>query len=289
MIPNDFEYIRANSVQEAVQLLAEKGEEARLLAGGHSLIPAMKLRLDTPQTLIDVSNLAELTQITVDGDRLKVGALVTHRTVETSDVVRQHCEALAETAAHIGDPQVRNRGTLGGSLAHCDPAADYPAIVLALGATVEVTGKTGSRTIQADDFFKGMFETALNPGDMITSVGFPVCGKGTGAAYEKFPHPASRFAVVGVAAMVNVDGGGNCTAARVAVTGAAPSVFRASAVESALVGKALTEQTIADATQEVADPADLLSDLAASSEYRAHLCSVLARKALQRAAERAGG
>ncbi|RMD96665.1 MAG: xanthine dehydrogenase family protein subunit M [Calditrichaeota bacterium] len=287
MIPNNFEYVRATSIQEAINQLAQGGQGARLLAGGHSLIPAMKLRLNSPQTLIDISGIKELHEIKKNGDQLAIGALATHHSVATSDLVKQNCPALAEGAALIGDPQVRNHGTIGGSLAHCDPAADYPAMVLALDARIEVAGSAGSSTIAADDFFVGMFETALKPGEVITRITVPVTSKGSGAAYEKFPHPAARFAIVGVAANVSVDGQGNCTSARIGVTGAASFAFRAKKAEQALVGKPLNAQTIHDATRDIADPADLMGDMFASAEYRAHLCSVLAEKALTRAAERA--
>jgi len=286
MIPNNFDYVRADSVKEAISLLSQHGEGAKLLAGGHSLIPAMKFRLSTPSTLIDVSGIGELSEIKMSGEKIEIGAFATHRSVEHSDVIKNECGVLAEAAGKIGDLQVRNRGTIGGSLAHADPAADYPALVLALNADIHVEGKSGSRTIAADDFFTGLFETALNDDEMITKVSFPLVGKGTGAAYEKFPHPASRFAVVGVAPVVTVDGG-KCTAARVGVTGAAASAFRATDVENVLTGKALDEQTISDATSKVADPADLLSDLIASAEYRAHLCSIMAKRALMTAAARA--
>lgn len=286
MIPNNFEYVRASSVLDAVSLLAQHGDDAKLLAGGHSLIPAMKFRLNTPTTLIDISGISELNEINKNQDRLEIGAFVTHRAVEFSAVVKDNCMVVAEAAAKIGDALVRNRGTIGGSLAHADPAADYPALVLALGAEIQVTGKSGSRTIAADNFFTGLFETALNEGEIITKVSFPVFSKGMGAAYEKFPHPASRFAVVGVAVMVTVNKG-NCTAARVGVTGAAASAFRATDVENALAGKTLNEQSISDATAKVAEPGDLLSDLSASPEYRAHLCSVLAKRALMTAVESA--
>lgn len=286
MISNNFEYVRAGSVQEAVSLLSQHGEDAKLLAGGHSLIPAMKFRLSAPSTLIDVSGISEFSGIKKNDDRLEIGAFVTHRTVEFSDEVKRNCGVLAEAASQIGDPLVRNRGTLGGSLAHADPAADYPALVLALAAEIHVSGKSGNRSIAADDFFTGLFETALSDDEIITKVSFPVLAKGVGAAYEKFPHPASRFAVVGVAAMVTVDGG-KCGAARVAVTGAAATAFRATGVESALTGKTLDESTISAATATVANANDLLSDLFASANYRAHLCSVLTKRALLRAAERA--
>ncbi len=286
MIPSNFEYVRANSVKDAISLLSQHGDGAKLLAGGHSLIPAMKFRLSTPSTLIDVSGIGELSEIKMSGDKIEIGAFATHRAVEHSDIIKKECGVLAEAAGKIGDPQVRNRGTIGGSLAHADPAADYPALVLALNADIHVEGKSGSRTIVADDFFTELFETALKDDEMITKVSFPVVGKGTGGAYEKFPHPASRFAVVGVAVVVTVDGG-KCTAARVGVTGAAASPFRATDVENALTGKVLDEQTISDATAKVADPADLLTDLIASAEYRAHLCSVMAKRALMTAAARA--
>lgn len=286
MIPTNFEYVRAKSVQDAVALLTKHGEDAKLLAGGHSLIPGMKLRLNTPATLIDVTGIKELTEIRKEGDRIQIGALVTHRTIENSDVVQSNCRVLSDAAGQIGDPQVRNRGTIGGSLAHADPAADYPALILALDAMIQIEGPTGSRTLAADDFFTGLFETALNPDDMITKVSFPVLGEGTGAAYEKFAHPASRFAVVGVAAVVTIDDNGKCTAARIGVTGAGPLPFRATSVEDALLETTLDQQSISDATKQVADPADLLGDIFASADYRAHLCSVLSKRALSRARDR---
>ncbi|MCG8607708.1 xanthine dehydrogenase family protein subunit M [bacterium] len=287
MVPTSFDYVHAQSVQDAVSLLAQHGPEAKLLAGGHSLIPAMKLRLNSPSTLIDVTGIDGLSAINLVDDKIEIGALATHRAVETSDVVKNHCVALAEAATRIGDAQVRNRGTIGGSLAHADPAADYPALVLALGAEITVEGKSGSRTIPADDFFTGLFETALAADELITKVSFPTIDGGSGAAYEKFANPASRFAVVGVAVMVKVDSSGNCTAARVGVTGAAASAFRAHNVENALTDTALNDQSITDATAKVADPANMLSDLSGSAAYRAHLCSVLARRALLKATEQA--
>lgn len=287
MIPYAFDYARAGSVEEALTLLAGN-DEAKLLAGGHSLIPAMKLRLSAPSMLIDVSGIAELAEIHEEDGQLHVGALVTHRMVETSDVVRRNCGVLAETAVQIGDPQVRNKGTIGGSLAHADPAADYPALVLALGAMIHVSGTSGSRSIAADDYFQGLFTTALREDEIITRISFPVLSAGDGAAYAKFANPASRYAVVGVAVKVTVDGGA-CTAARVGVTGAAASAFRATNVEQALTGQVLSEQTISRAVADMVDSSDLLSDLSGSAEYRAHLCSVMAKRALMQAAERVGG
>ena len=256
-----FEYQRPKSVAEAAAALAKSGGKA--LAGGQSLVGAMKLRLANPGTLVDLSGIAELKGIKKEGDAIVVGALTTHAEVASSSVVKQALPALAAVAEGIGDRQVRNRGTLGGSIANNDPAADYPAAVLGLGATVH----TNRRKIAADDFFRGMYETALAADEIVTAVSFPVPKK---AGYAKFPQPASRFALVGV--FVAQTGGG----VRVAVTGAAPHVHRASAIEAALA-KSFT----AEAAKAVKIPADRLNnDLHASAEYRAHLVSVMASRAV---------
>lgn len=286
MIPNSFEYKRADSVSEAIAQMQQHGDGAKVLAGGHSLIPAMKYRLNDPSVLIDLSGVAELKRIRVSEDEIHIGALVTHRQVEQSKEIGAACPALCETASGIGDPQVRNRGTIGGSLAHADPSADYPAIALALNARIDVEGPGGSRSISAADFFTGMFDTALGDNELITGVVFPADGAGTGTAYAKFPNPASRFAVVGVAASITMQGG-SCSAARVAITGAAPSAFRASAMEDALVGSTLDAASIAAACAHTPDPDDLLSDLSGSAAYRAHLCGVMAQRAIEAAAARA--
>ncbi|TMH35333.1 MAG: xanthine dehydrogenase family protein subunit M [Betaproteobacteria bacterium] len=256
-----FEYQRPKSVADAVAALAKSGGKA--LAGGQSLVGAMKLRLANPGTIVDLSGIAELRGIKKEGDAIVIGALTTHAEVASSSVVKQSIPALAAVAEGIGDRQVRNRGTLGGSIANNDPAADYPAAVLALGATVH----TNKRKIIADDFFKGMYETALAADEIITAVSFPVPKK---AAYMKFPQPASRFALVGV--FVAQTGGGT----RVAVTGAAPHVHRASTIEAAL-SKSFT----ADAAKAVKIPADHLNnDIHGSAAYRAHLVSVMASRAV---------
>ena len=256
-----FEYQRAKSVGDAAAALAKSGGKA--LAGGQSLVGAMKLRLANPGTIVDLGGIAELKGIKKEGDAVVIGAMNTHADVAASTVVRQAIPALAAMAEGIGDRQVRNRGTLGGSLANNDPAADYPAAVLALGAMVQ----TNKRKIAADDFFKGMYETALAADEIITAVSFPIPKK---AAYAKFPQPASRFALVGV--FVAQGGGGT----RVAVTGAAASVHRATMIESALA-KSFT----ADAAKAVKIPSDHLnSDLHGSAEYRAHLVGVMAARAV---------
>ncbi len=284
MATNQFEYQRAASLDDAIAHLQSNGDGAKILAGGHSLIPTMKLRLNAPDVLIDLAGVSGLNTIEDGGDQIHVGAMATHRMVETSSLVQQKCGALADTASAIGDPQVRNRGTIGGSLAHADPAADYPAVVLALGASISVQGTGGSRNIAADDFFTGMFDTALGDTEIITKVSFPALRRGSGAAYAKFPNPASRFAVVGVAAFVSVDQSGTCTAARVAITGAAPSAFRATAMEQALVGSSLDAASIATACSNTPNEGDMLSDLSGSAKYRAHLCGVMAKRAIQAAA-----
>jgi aerobic carbon-monoxide dehydrogenase medium subunit len=286
MYPAGFTYQRAATVQDAIALLA-KEPDAKLLAGGQSLLSLMKLRLAMPSTLLDLGGIKELRGIRRDGDAFAIGAMTTHREIEYSKELQTACPLLPEAAAQIGDPLVRNRGTIGGSVAHADPAADFPAVLLALGATIQVEGPNGVRTIASDDFFLGLFMTALQPDELLTGIRVPATQPaGTGMAYEKFPHPASRYAIVGAAAVVNVTGG-VCRTARVALNGAGAHAMRLPALEAALVGKPLDEPTLAAACASVIAPDDLLSDQVASSEYRAHLASVLSRRALARAAARA--
>jgi aerobic carbon-monoxide dehydrogenase medium subunit len=257
-----FEYHRPTTVADAVSLL-QGASEAKLLAGGHTLIPTLKQRLAQPSDLVDLRGIGELKGIREEGDRLVIGATTTHAEVAASEVVKRAIPALASLAEHIGDAQVRNCGTIGGSIANNDPAADYPAAIVGLNARV----KTNQREIAADDFFTGMFETALGDAEIITSVSFP---KPTKAGYVKFPNPASRYAIVGV--MVAQTGGQT----RVAVTGAAPSVFRLSDFEQALAGN-----FAASALDGLSVPsADLNSDIHASAEYRAHLVKVMAKRAV---------
>jgi carbon-monoxide dehydrogenase medium subunit len=295
MYPAGFSYQRATSVRDAIALLA-KEPDAKMLAGGQSLLSLMKLRLASPSTLIDLGGVKELRGIRRDGDVFAIGALTTHREIEYSTELKAACPLLPEAAAQIGDPLVRNRGTIGGAVAHADPAADFPAALLALGATIQAEGPKGKRSIAADDFFVGLFTTALQPDELLTAIHVPAAppagggagagaGARTGMAYEKFPHPASRYAIVGVAAVVSV-ANGKCSAARVAVTGAGAHAMRLTSLEAVLVGKALDEQTIAAACENVIAPDDLLSDQFASAEYRSHLVSVLSRRALTRAAAR---
>jgi carbon-monoxide dehydrogenase medium subunit len=285
MYPTSFEYHKPKSLAEAAALLT-KDPEAKLLAGGHSLLPAMKLRLAQPTALVDLSALSELSGIQSAGGALRVGALTTHATVASSDVVRKECALLAETASFIGDAQVRNRGTMGGSVAHADPAADYPTALIALGATVE-TGGSGSRKLAIEGFYTGLFATQLQAGEIVTAVSVPTYGKGTGGAYEKHRHPASSYAVVGVAALVTI-AGGKCSKVSLVVGGVSANPIRCSAAEAALTGQAADDAAFAAAAAKVGQAVSKpISDLYASGEYRVHLASVLARRALAAAASRA--
>jgi carbon-monoxide dehydrogenase medium subunit len=286
MYPASFEYHRAASVEEAVGLLTRYKDDAKLLAGGHSLIPMMKLRLAQPKHLIDIGRLTGLSGIREEGGQVVIGALTTHYAIESSASLRQKCPMLTEAAALIGDPQVRNHGTIGGSLAHADPAADWPAVMLALGAELRAAGPKGARTIRAKEFFKDLFTTALGPDEMLTEVRIPAGGH-SGAAYVKHPHPASRFAVVGVAAAVTLDRAGRCTSSHVGITGVGSHAVRAKGVEGMLTGKALDAAAIAAAAQKAADGIDINADLQGSVEYKAHLTRVYTRRALERAVERA--
>ncbi len=286
MIPASFEYHRPSSVAEALQLLSQL-PDARLLAGGHSLLPMMKLRLVSPAHLVDLGRIDALRYIRQDGQVLTVGALATHWMVESSEGVRRAALLLAETAGSIGDVQVRNVGTIGGSLAHADPAADYPAAVLALDAQIVAEGTRGRRTIPAGQFFTGLFSTALAPHELVVEVRVPIAAGRTGGAYLKFPHPASGFAVVGVAALVTLDAQGRCGAARIGITGVGPAAYRVKGVEERLKGAALDETTVAAAAEHAADGVDVNEDLFASAEYRAHLARVFTRRAILAAAQRA--
>jgi carbon-monoxide dehydrogenase medium subunit len=283
--PTAFELHRPETVDEAIRLLGEDSD-AKVIAGGHSLLPAMKLRLSAPTTLVDLGRIAGLDGIEREGDRLTIGALATHAAVAASESVRSACPVLAETAALIGDRQVRNRGTIGGSLAHADPGADYPTVVTALEATIVVTGPEGERELPASEFFTGVFETALRPAELITTVRVPVTGSGTGAAYLKHAHPASGYAVVGAAAVVALEGG-TYSRARLVIGGATGTPV-AVAVDG-LVGQVISEAAVGEATAGVGEAlGDALSDTYASAEYRRHLGGVLARRALAAAAARAG-
>jgi aerobic carbon-monoxide dehydrogenase medium subunit len=284
MFPAPFEYHRASSVKDALAMLKRFGDDAKLLSGGHSLLPMMKLRLAQPGHLIDVAGVAELSGIEERGGKIVIGAATTHNQIETSDLVRTKLGVLAEAASMIGDVQVRNRGTIGGSLAHADPAADYPAAVLALEGEIRAESESGGRAIKAEDFFVDLMTTALKLGEILTQISFAPIPAGAGCAYLKHPQPASGFAIVGVAALIRRDAKGNCAHARVGITGLAAKAFRAKAVEAALVGKPLDATTIAQEAAHAADGVDALSDIHASSDFRSELARVYTRRALERAA-----
>jgi carbon-monoxide dehydrogenase medium subunit len=262
-------------VQAAAGLLAAD-PEAKLLAGGHSLLPAMKLRLASPSSLVDLGGVDGLAGIDVSGP-IRIGAMTTYAMLRDSRELRGVLPMICEAADNVGDPAVQARGTLGGALAHADPAADFTAIFLALNGTVEVTGSVGSRSIAADDLFVDLFTTSLQPDEIITSVSFPLPAAGAGAAYEKFRHPASGYAVVGVAAVV----GGGTT--RIAVTGATSKATRATGAEQAINGKSLNDESIAAAAAAAADGLEINGDHFASEEYRRHLVTILTGRALRRA------
>lgn len=286
MQPAAFDYHRPESLDEALTLLGEL-EDARPLAGGHSLLPMMKLRLAAPAALVDLGRIPELAGVRRDGEELRIGAMTVYADVAASDEVREGCPALAETIRVIGDRQVRNRGTVGGSVAHADPAADLPTTLVALDADLEVRGPDGGRSIPAREFFLGTFTTALEPGELVTALRVPVTPPGTGAAYLKHPHPASRYAVVGVAARL-VLGGGVCRTVDLAVGGVTGAPVLVEGAGERLVGRAPDEGALAEAAARVGEALESpMGDLYASAEYRVHLAGVLARRALARAAERA--
>lgn len=281
MFPSQFAYHRPSSVADAIKLL--KGDpDAKLLAGGHSLLPAMKLRLASPSALIDLGRIDDLRGIKVDGSA-RIGAMTTYQALIDSAELKQRLPIVGETAYGVGDPQVQARGTLGGALAHSDPAADFTAVVLALGGKVTAVSGGGERTISADDLFVDLLTTSLKADEVITEISIPLPSGKAGMAYEKFRHPASGYAVVGVAAVLTIDGA-TCTSARIAVTGATSKATRATAAEQALTGKTLSAENIAAAAGVAAQGLDINGDHYASADYRRHLVGVYTKRALTRAA-----
>jgi carbon-monoxide dehydrogenase medium subunit len=280
MIPQPFDYYAPATLREALALIA--GGEHKILAGGMSLVPLMKLRLALPEHVVDLGRIPELNYIAESGGVVRIGAMSTHHDVETSPAVRAHCPLLAEAAGHIGDAQVRNMGTIGGSIAHADPSADYPAALLALEAKVRIVSANSDRTIEAADFFLDAFTTALEPGEIVLELQVPVEDQGEGYCYEKVKHPASGFAVVGVAVRVK-KADGKIAMARIGVTGLGPRPFRDSMAEKML--ESGTE--IGQATQQIGAGEEANSDLYASGDYRRHLARVHAARALRTALTRA--
>ena len=272
MIPAAFDYVRAESAEEAISLIAQHGDEAKFIAGGHSLLPMMKLRLAQPSVLIDIGRLSDLSYIRDGGDHIAIGAMTRHMDVETSDILEQHVPLLAHAAGHVGDPQVRHRGTIGGSIAHADPASDLPATTLALGATYVAQGPNGTREIAASDFYQTFFESALNPDEVLTEIRVPKMN-GAGWSFQKFNRRAQDWAIVGVAAWRNGDQAG------VGLVNMGSTPVLATSVAAAIAGGA----SVADAAEQASADADPQADLNASVEYRQHLAKVLTRRALETA------
>jgi len=287
MFAPSFDYYRARSVSEASELL-RKYPGAKVLAGGHSLIPLLKLRLAAPPAVVDIGRIPDLRGISLKGGVVRIGALTTHADIAASPVIREHCPALLEAAQLVGDPAVRNRGTIGGNVAHADPASDLPTVLTALGARFEISASGATTLSNAASFFTGMMSTTLGEHDLLVAIEVPVKPAGQGQAYVKFVHPASRYAVVGVAAALTASGGA-CTAAAVVMGGLVPQATRAAGVEQAITGQRLSADSIARAaaavSQDLGD--DVLGDLYASAEYRRAVAPVWVKRALTAAADRA--
>ncbi|MCH7787712.1 MAG: xanthine dehydrogenase family protein subunit M [Chloroflexi bacterium] len=287
MVSSSFDYHAPTSVAEAASLLSQHGGNAKLLAGGHSLVPLMKLRLAQPEVVIDLGKIGSMAYIEEKDGSLAIGAMTTYAQIESSDLVRSRAPMLAEAAGLVADPQVRNMGTIGGSLAHADPAADLTAVVLALGAQL-ITSSTGEhRTLSIDDFFVDLLTTALQPTEILSEILIPALAPRTGTAYTKFANKASHYAIVGVAAVVTLDSGGVCQEAKIAITGAGPKASRAVETEAALRGNRLDDAAIKAAAQSAGAGIDFLEDIHASGEYRAHLTAVFAERAIREATSRA--
>jgi aerobic carbon-monoxide dehydrogenase medium subunit len=286
MFPASFGYVAAHSVDEALRLLDKHGDAGKLLAGGHSLIPAMKLRLMSPGTLIDLGTIPGLRGIRVDERSLVIGALTLHADVASSDLVREHLPGLADAASVIGDMQVRNRGTIGGSVAHADPAADFPVVLTALNASLVVQSSTGNRTIAVDEFFTDFYTTAMAANEILTEIRVPIPPSGSGTAYAKLPHPASGYVVVSAGTLIT-QSSGSCVSARLAIGGLGSGPIHAVATEIELKGKSLTPQVINAAAAKAAENTDPTEDSYASAEYKRHVATVYARKAIEAAVARA--
>jgi carbon-monoxide dehydrogenase medium subunit len=290
MVTSNFEYFAPESFDEAASLLAKYRDTAKILAGGHSLLPIMKLRLSAPEVLIDISNVPELSEISSNGDGLTIGAMATYYELSQSAAVQAAAPAISEAAGQVADVQVRNRGTIGGSLSHSDPAGDMPAVFLALNGSVIARTRRGTREIPSDRFFVDLLTTALRPTEIVTQIKISVASGNTGSAYAKFENKASHYAIAGVAAQVTLGSDGTVSAARVAVTGVSSKSSRAKRTERILIGKEPTASVIRRASDRAAADLqdDLTSDIHASGEYRSYLAGVMAERAITLAVERAG-
>ena len=288
MIAHNFEYVVPSSLGEAVNLLQKHSGRAKILAGGHSLIPMMKLRLATPELLIDIGRIPELSYVKEDAGKIRIGALTTHHSIETSDAIRRGARALSDAAGLIGDIQVRNKGTIGGSIAHADPAADYPASILAFDATVVTLGPKGERLVPASKFFVDMMTTALEPNELVREIQVPVKSGKSGSAYLKMAQKASGFAICGAAALVELDASGAISNVAIGITGVGSHAFRATKTEAALKGQKPTAALLKQACENASDGIIALEDIHASADYRLDLARIFARRALEAALERAG-
>jgi carbon-monoxide dehydrogenase medium subunit len=282
VIPAAFDYVAPTSVADALAALAEAGDDAKVLAGGQSLLPILRMRLNAPEKVVDLGRIEELRGVSVDGDHVVIGAMTTYADVLASDLVRQHAGLLTDAIAEVADPQIRHRGTVGGALVHADPAGDVGAPALALDTEFVITGPGGERTVQAADFFRDLFETAVEEGELLTAIRVPK-HTGWGHRYEKFVRVSHQWSIVAVAATVRVDGG-TIAEARIGLTNMGSTPLRATAVEQALVGKAATDEAVRDACAAAADGTNPPSDLNGDSDYRKHLATVLARRAVLAAA-----
>jgi len=287
MLPASFGYLAARSVEEALQLLTQHGDDAKLLAGGHSLIPAMKLRLASPRYLIDLGSVPGLRGVRIDGESLAIGALTVHADIAASDLVCKRLPGLADAASMIGDVQVRNRGTVGGSVAHADPAADLPVILTALNASFVLQSASGNRTVGAQDFFIDFYTTTIAANEVLTEIRVPLPPSGAGTAYAKLPHPASGYVVVSGGVLIHRQPSGQCESARIAIGGMGSNPIRATATEAALQGQPLTPDVIAKAAAKAADGTDPDDDSYASADYKRQVATVYARRAIEAAVERA--
>jgi len=287
MIPAAFDYIAPQNIDDALRALATHGEEAKLLAGGHSLLPLLKLRLASPKLLIDLSKVPGLRGIAPRDDKIVVGALATHYQIESSELLRAKCPLLPQAAAAIGDVQVRNCGTIGGSLVHADPSADWPAAILALGGRLKLSGPKGERQMAVEEFFLGPMTTAIEPAEILTEISVPVSSRRCGSAYLKMAQQASGFAVVGIAVWLRMDTKGRCEDIGVGVTGLSEKPFRSKAVEEHLRGNKLTSKLVEAGAAQVTEGREPLEDLHASGKFRVHMAQVYTSRALQEALKRA--
>jgi carbon-monoxide dehydrogenase medium subunit len=282
MIPSSFAYHKPSTVDEALQMLQDAGEDAKLLAGGHSLIPAMKLRMNAPSALIDLRGISDLRYIRQEGNSIAIGAASTHHDIVDSSLIQDRLPMMVQAGSQIGDIQVRNVGTIGGSIAHADPAADWPGCLIAADASIEMKGLNGTRSVAAEDFFLGLYDTALEEGEIITEIKIPIPAAGTKSAYAKFHQPASRFAIVGCAVVMKMNGS-TCESIRVGFNGVSDMAFRDTDLEDALRGKEVNAANVEAACALAAAGKDILGDHFASADYRLHLARVYASRAIHAA------